>query len=226
MSVRPLPWSHTSLKQFKNCPKQFHQVRVLKAVKEEQGEAALWGERVHKHFEDRIAEGTSLPIELQQHEPYLAKLDAMAGEGFTEQKIALDMAAQPCGFFDKDVWFRGVIDYKKVHGPLALVADYKTGNPKNADPTQLKLFALHTFAAHPEVAVVKTQFYWTQTLSTTGETFARADVPKLWQTFLPDLKQYSAAFRDDVWQPRQTGLCNGWCPVTTCEYWRPKRRKG
>jgi hypothetical protein len=40
---------------------------------------------------------------------------------------------------------------------------------------------------------------------------------------VPDLKQYATAFKTDVWQPRQSGLCNGWCPVTECEFWKPKR---
>jgi hypothetical protein len=42
---------------------------------------------------------------------------------------------------------------------------------------------------------------------------------------MPDIKQYQQAFVQDVWQARQSGLCHGWCPVTTCEYWKPKRMR-
>ena len=37
--------------------------------------------------------------------------------------------------------------------------------------------------------------------------------------------QYAQAFKTDTWQPRPSGLCNGWCPVKTCEFWQPKRNK-
>jgi hypothetical protein len=73
---------------------------------------------------------------------------------------------------------------------------------------------------------VRCEYYWTQTKSTNGQTFERKQIPEMWQEFLPGLKQYAQAFHEDIWQPRQSGLCKGWCPVTDCEFWAPKRRKG
>lgn len=223
--MRPLPWSHTGLSDFVNCPRAFAEKRVYKTVKEERGEEAIWGERVHKHFEERLVDGVVLPDELDRHEEFLARLEAEPGVLTVEQKIALDIRAQPCEFFGRDVWYRGVIDAKKVNGAYAHVVDHKTGKMKSCFK-QLKGFALHTFAAHPEVQTVRAEYYWTQMLVTTGETYTRDMVPDLWKTFSPDLKQYAQAFKEEVWQPRQSGLCNGWCPVTTCEFWKPKRRRG
>jgi hypothetical protein len=128
----------------------------------------------------------------------------------------------PCGFFDKEVWFRGVIDYVKIHDGKALVLDYKTGKP-HSKFGQLKLFAIHTFLAYPEVEVAEVKFYWTKTMSTTGERYHRDQMGDLWKHFIPNLRQYVEAFKTDTWQPRQSGLCNGWCPVKSCEFWKPRR---
>jgi hypothetical protein len=165
-----------------------------------------------------------LPDVLEMHEPFLAKLESMPGELKVECRIALNRQAQPCEFFAEDVWFRGVIDVLKVNGSQALVVDHKTGK-HHTKFGQLKLFALHTFAAHPEVDTVRCDYYWTQTMTKGGETYTRAQIPAMWKGFLPDLRQYAQAFKEETWQPRQSGLCAGWCPVTDCEFWRPKRRK-
>lgn len=223
----PIPWSYTALNDFKSCPYSFHETRVTRRIVRTQGEEAKWGEYVHKQFEQRQATQTPLPPELTEHESYMVRLDGIPGDKlYVEAKVALDKQAQPCGFFDKDVWWRGVIDWKKIAPVDARVAlvDYKTGKPHN-DFAQLKLFALHTFALYPEVDVVDTRYYWTQSGADTRKVFGRAEIPALWAEFIPDLKQYKLAFNTDTWQKRQSGLCNGWCPVTDCEFWNPKRPK-
>jgi hypothetical protein len=223
--MKPMPWSHSRLEDFKNCPRAFHEKQVLKSVVEAKGEATIWGEVVHKHFEDRLVNGVVLPPEIAMHEPFLAWLESMPGQLSVEERIALDTSAQPCEFFGDNVWFRGVIDVKIVDGPAALLIDHKTGK-HHTKFGQLKLFALHTFAAHPEVETVRAEYYWTQTMTKNGHSYTRADVPKLWAEFIPDLKQYADAFLTDTWQPRQSGLCRGWCPVVDCEFWTPKRKRG
>lgn len=222
--MKPLPWSFTALEDFVNCPWSFHETRVTKRIKKDQNEHAIWGEFVHKAFEDRLADGVVLPDTLTEHEPYMERLEAMPGKGYTERKIAFDKLGRPCEFFDKDVWYRGVIDYSKIHGDTATLVDYKTGKV-HSKYRQLKLFALHTFAMYPEVRTIDVRFYWTKALYQTGEQYKRGQIPLLWQDFLGDLKQYKQAFQEDVWQARPSGLCHGWCPVTDCSHWKPKRKK-
>ncbi len=223
--MHPLPWSHSRLEDFKNCPRAFAEKQVYKSVVEEQNEASIWGNRVHKHFEERLTSGVVLPPELEIHEPYLQRLYGMPGQMFVEERVALNRKAEPCGFFDEDVWFRGVIDFMKIFNGHATIIDHKTGK-HHSKFGQLRLFALHTFIAHPEVGSARADYYWTQTMTKTGEGYARSQVPQLWAPFLPDLKQYAQAFKEELWQPRPSGLCNGWCPVLDCEHWKPKRRKG
>lgn len=219
----PLPWSHTSLDDFVNCPRSFYRKRVIRDVKDEGGEHLVWGNKVHKAFEDYVKDHIPLPDMLEQHKNFLDMLRRRGDVRHTERKIALNLKGQPCGFFDKDVWFRGVIDFHSIQGSVAEVVDYKTGKA-HSKFQQLHLFALWLFAANPEIMSIRLTYYWTATSSTTSELVHRHQLRDLWGAFLPNLRQYAQAFRDDIWQPRQSGLCNGWCPVTDCEFWKPKRR--
>lgn len=224
--MTPKPWSFSALDDFINCPRAFEAKKVSKSVVEDRSGAELiWGEWVHKQFENRLKDGVVLPIDLQQHEGYLAKLEREPGTLLAETKIALNRKLEPCGFFDKDVWYRGVIDAGKVDEETAHLIDHKTGK-KHKKFQQLKSFALWGFAKFPKVDRIIAEFYWCQDQSTTGEVYIRDQIPALWASFVPDLRQYAEAFRDNIWQPRQSGLCNGWCPVTECEYWKPKRNRG
>ncbi len=220
--MKPLPWSHSALDDFVTCPRAYHAKRVIKTVREEKSPQMIYGEQVHKAFEMRLMNGDVLPNDLFMHESYLRELQTTPGTSATEQKIALDRTMRPCGFFAPNVWFRGIIDYSKLTEPKALVVDYKTGKP-HTKFAQLKLFALYVFTQYPLVEEVRAEFYWTKTAAKTGETYTRDQIPRLWADFVPKLKQYAEAFRTDVWQPRPSGLCQGWCPVTECEFWRPKR---
>lgn len=223
--MRPLPWSFSRLDAFTNCPKAFASTTVYKTHVEEKGEAVIWGQEVHKHFEDFLIDGVALPKELEEHEPFLLRLLQLKGQLTAEERIALNTRAQPCGYFDQDVWYRGCIDVKVIAGSQALLIDHKTGK-LHKKFKQLKTFALHTFTAHPEVETVRAEYYWTKTRTKDGETYTRAQVPALWAEFVPDLRQYRDAFLTELWQPRQSGLCRGWCPVKDCEFWEPKRRRG
>lgn len=214
--MNPLPWSYSALDTFKTCPRQYHWKYILKN-KEEKSPQIIWGEEVHKHFEDRQATGVPLPDNLTEHEPFMQQLDDLPGIHNTEMKIALDVNRKPCNFFQNNVWYRGVIDYIKVDKDKATVIDYKTGKPHQKFD-QLKLFALHTFVLYPTVDTVETGFYWTQTKELTPMFYRRDDAKVLWKAFVPDLMQYAEAFETDVWQARKSGLCKAWCPVMECEF--------
>ena len=222
MNMKPKPWSFSALDKFKTCPRQYLEVNVLKSVQDSQSDQLIWGNRVHKAFENRVKLDSKLPVEMKEHDEFLQGLCDAAGNISAEQKVALDRRLKPCTYFAKDVWFRGVIDYATIDDTTAHVVDYKTGK-QHHKIEQLASFALWIFAAHPKVEQVTTDFYWTKTRSCTGEVWDRGQIPKMWGLFTGDLKQYAEAFKTNTWQPRPSGLCNGWCPVHECEHWSPKR---
>ena len=64
-----LSHSFSAIKMYENCPKRYYHQRVLKEVKDQGGEATIWGERVHKFLEDRLAKATELPQEVARYDP-------------------------------------------------------------------------------------------------------------------------------------------------------------
>lgn len=216
--MKPLPFSWSHFDEFTTCPRQFYGKRVLKKFTEPPSEHQKWGIFVHEAFEKRQSGNKApLPEELKDHEPFMQTLDDLHGVGYPEQKIGISKKLQPCGFFDKDVWYRGAIDYKKVMPRMAYICDYKTGKVK-PKWGQLKLNALHTFMAHPEVEAVKAEFYWTQTKEVSSQLFLRANIPVFWSEFTPALKQMLEAYHTDTWPAKQNGLCRQWCPDTECPF--------
>lgn len=230
----PMPWSYSSLSDHANCPRAFYEKRVIKSVKDEGSEALVWGNQVHKAFELYVGSGTPLPDVLKAHTGYLNGLRRRGGVRHVEKRVALNRKLQPCGFFDKDVWWRGVLDYHSLQGCVAELVDYKTGKRK-PDWRQMQIFGIWIFAAYPEVETISMEFYWTALVSegfTPAEDYTavtdsmltrRKDIPKLWSDLTPDLKRYAQSFKDDVWPEKPSGLCS-WCPVKHCQHWKPRRR--
>lgn len=212
-------WTFSQLEKFETCPKQFYHVRVAKDVIESQTEATLWGSRVHTAMEDRIRDGTPLPEGMEQWEGFAKQICAMPGEKLAEEKMALDKSFQPADW--DNAWTRGIADMLIVHGNKAATLDYKTGKRKLTH--QLMLYAAYTFAYYPEVETVTTGFVWLRDKKIDRETFTRADISTIWGTFLPKVRKLEIAYEKDKWIARPSGLCNGWCPVKACEFYKDKR---
>jgi hypothetical protein len=193
-------------------------------VKEEEGEAAAWGNRVHKAFDDYLARDVPLDEELATYQPYLDGIKKLPGKLHSEYKMSLSTKLVPCEWGAPDVFVRAISDVLVIDGDHASILDHKTGKPK-PNSAQLRLSAILTFAHFPEVNRVKTGFFWLQTGKPDTQVFHRLEISDLWAEFLPHLNQYKNAFRNDIWNPRQSGLCHGWCPVKHCEFWKPKRPK-
>lgn len=235
---RVQPWTHSKLDDFVNCPKAFFHKSVLKLYPYVEGPAQAKGNYVHKAFELYVDGGTPLPtkteyaddgkiisLNLIGHKPYLDRLINLPGEIYAEREIAIDKKGKPCNWFYPDVWHRGKIDFTNIYAVkrYARIVDYKTGK-KREKFKQLIANAMWVFIMYPEVDTIDVCFYWTEDQSESKATYKREDIDKLWDQLIPDLIQYRDAFRTDLWQPRQSGLCAGWCPVEDCEFWKPKRK--
>lgn len=224
--AKPNAWSHSALDSFESCPKAYHETKVLKRWPFVDTQEMRWGKDVHKAFENYLLYGTALPLDLQVHQGFLDDFKAQPGELAGEERIALDTNLRQCGYFAKDVqvWYRGQVDARKRDRAAGFshVLDHKTGKVKN-DYTQLKSFAMWEFLTQPDIHTVKAEYYWTQIRGVNGETYTRDQLPEMLRFFAAKLHRFADAFLTDTWIPKQSGLCNGWCCVTNCEYWRPKR---
>lgn len=212
-------WTFSQLEKFETCPRQYYHVRVKRDIVEPPTEATMWGERVHTAMELRIRDGTPLPEGMTQWEGLAKKLEAMPGTKLCEEQMALDKDFQPCDW--KQAWTRGIADLLVVNGNAAATLDYKTGKRKLTH--QLMLYAGYTFAKYEQVNTVTTGFVWMRDKKIDKEVFTRDQVPMIWQTFIPKVRKLENAYERDAWPCRPSGLCKGWCPVKSCEFYKDKK---
>jgi hypothetical protein len=235
--MRPLPWSFTAISGFNSCPKQYSEVKVYKHFKDDMGEAAIWGDWVHKQIEAHYRELVPYHENMRAYLPHVEAAVAWTGGWRTnpgspdgrgrmlmvEHKMGINTKLKKCDFFDPKVFGRAIADFLVVDNDVAWCIDWKTGKVK-PDNRQLKLFAIFVFTEFPYVNEVHTSFEWLMFApQNTRKSFHRRELTELWASFMPDLTQIRDAFATETWQAKPSGLCNGWCPVTNCQHWKPKR---
>jgi hypothetical protein len=214
-------WSYSSLKQYQNCPKQYHEIRVLKNYTVKENEAMIYGKEVHTALENYVRDGVELAKNYQRFKPVVDSLIQIKGKKMCEYEMALNYHKEPCDFKDKNRWVRGIADLVIVDGSDAYIIDYKTGSNKYPDPKQLKLMAIMLFTHMPEVVKVKAGLLFVMKNSFLTEEYHRKDIDKLWKSFEQPLKRLETSYDYDKWEANPTPLCK-WCSVDSCEFYRPK----
>ncbi len=215
-----LAHSYSSIKDFEGCPRRYHEVRILKNFKSKDTDATLYGTAVHKAFEEYVRDGAELPPQYSQFKRFVEPLAKLKGTVLCEEKMAIKADFTPCGFFDKDVWFRGIPDYLHINsaGTVARVADYKTGkSSRYADPGQLELLSAMIMSYYPKVQVVKGVLLFVVVGDIVKAEFRREQFPEIMSKWAGRANDIEAAVDHGVWNPRSSALCR-FCPVHSCEY--------
>lgn len=213
------PWSYSKAKAFDTCPKQFYHTHILKEFPYKETDAMRYGTEFHKAAEEFIRDSTPVPPRFAFATPALEALAAKPGDKHCEMKFGITEDLSPCGFFDSDVWFRGVIDLVIVDGEEATVVDYKTGkSARYADTGQLELMALATFKHFPQVQKVRAGLVFVVAKEFVRSRYNTEDEKKLWQKWLSEYAKMDTAANANVWNPRPSGLCRAHCPVTQCPH--------
>lgn len=220
-------WSYSSIKTFEQCPKKYFHLKVAKDIKDEPGEAADYGTAVHLAAEEFIRDGKPIPPQFAYIKPVVERLAAIPGEKHAELKLGVrrvDGGYEPCGFFDKDVWWRGIADLLIINGEKAYCVDYKTGkSARYADTKQLDLLAGAVFTHFPEVTTVKSSLIYVVSGELIPKKHVITERDQYLSVFDAQLEHLDAAMENGVWNAKSSPLCP-WCPVKTCENWRPRRR--
>ena len=213
---KPLAHSHSAIKQYENCPKQYHMQRITKEVKASFGEASMYGNRIHDQLDARF-KGTPLPPESVKYEALVQSFESLPGKLLSEQEMTLNKELEPTGWWDKDAWLRSKIDVLILNGPDAIVADWKTGKHR-PDWSQLEMFACQTFKHYPEVQRVKSSFVWLKDMKMDHMSYTRMDAPTLWNKLMTRINRIEASHTEVRWPAKPSGLCP-WCPAKhICEY--------
>lgn len=215
--MKAVAWSYSALTAFETCGRRYNLTKILKQVKEPQTKETLWGNRVHKSLEHRITDRLPLPEGMQEFEPIVAKIIAKGGVIRAEQKLALNRNLVPVEYFAPDVWVRGVTDVTVVKGTNMFNGDWKTGKPKK-NSAQLRLSAALVMAHKPFIEKSVNAFIWLKTGTVDPEIVMRADIPTIWQEFMPRVQRLEIAVSENKFPPKPSGLCKNYCPCTTCEF--------
>lgn len=215
-------WSYSSLKLFEQCARKYQAERITKEVPFTQGDAALYGEQLHKAAEEYIRDGKPIDPRFSFIQSYLDKLNAIEGTKFCELKLGVKRVEGrlvACDFFDPDVWFRGVADLVIINGDKAYVVDYKSGkSAKYADIRQLALMAAALFLKYPEIKKIKTSLLFVVSKEFIKEDFQKEYGLSVFAELSGLLRAREEAYANDVWNPKPNGLCKRFCGVTTCPH--------
>lgn len=215
----------TLYNNFDNCPHKAYRIYVKKDLpRQEQTPEMAFGNHVHTAMELRLGRGAELPDDLKKLEPIAAQLDALPPDlpRRTEFKLAFKADGTPCDWYASGEWFRIKMDWHVRSPSDVWLIDWKTGKPRE-EPWELECASLALKIHFPAITSVVAQYYWTQenklglryTLNNWPSYFAQL------QRVRNEMEQYA---REGDWPKRKNPLC-GWCPVTDCEHWKPRKQK-
>ena len=217
MRKKPFTWSFSALDSFETCPKRFWHISIAKDVKEEPNEAMNFGSYAHKAFEERLKNGTPLPIDLQHHNKLLDRLDAVDAEKHTEQKLALNRDFEPTGWFDSDVYVRAITDFTMIQGDWGATFDWKFGKQKDGFD-QINLVTVILFSYFPHVHTMDGAYYWAKDKQVRKDRLTRDQIPEIWNSLLPRVEVMEDAYKTTDYPARPSGLCKRHCPVRSCPH--------
>lgn len=216
-------WSFSVYDTYGSCPKQYHEVTILKNYPFVKGELQFWGDRVHKALELRVRDDTPLDKELAVLEPLGARFAAMKATHtvLCEQKMAVTKDLKPTEYFAKDVWIRAVGDIIIISkdGKKAFIGDYKTGKKKYT--LQLDLMALVLKCYYPDLEEITAAFIWLKGEPMTTKRFdvrTPKAIANILAKFTPRLKEMIHSEKTGIYPAKPSGVCKQWCAVTKCAY--------
>ena len=89
----------------------------------------------------------------------------------------------------------------------------------------LEILSLAVFKHFPQVQKVKAGLLFVVANDFVKADFHARDEFVMWRPWFEDTSRLEKALELDVWNPRPNFSCKGWCPVTDCTHWEPKRNK-
>jgi hypothetical protein len=181
-TVKPIKWSHSALKKFEQCPRQYHESVVLKMHPYTETEATRYGTQVHESLELYIRDSKPIPPEHERFKPVVDALLKRPGRKLAEYEMGLKADLQPCDFKDPDVWVRGIVDILIVDDEnfVAWIGDWKTGSNKYPDRDQLVLMSLMVFAHFPHIRRVHSALFFLVKEDMVKMTMLRPQAERFW----------------------------------------------
>lgn len=179
--------SYSRLSQAEMCLKKFHSQYLEKSYPDE-GENFFFikGQRKHTQLEQyvlakrqpQMVSTLKFDDDVEEMFPMIDKLCEAMPDFTAEQKLAVDTNFKPCGWFDSDVMFRAIVDFRAISDSIMVIIDWKSGKVREYDdkPTgQLHLTAAIMFAHHPEVMEATTGYAFIEHKQMLKKVFQRGE---------------------------------------------------
>jgi hypothetical protein len=213
-------WAYSKLKTYELCPRKYEAQYVTKSLPYVEGEEQKYGNRFHEAAQKALETDGVLPDEFGYAAETLAAVQRIRGDRYAELKLGADIHLSPTGFFDGNVWVRGVVDFLIVDREkrVAYIGDWKTGKDRYPDKEQLILMSLLVFLKF-EVDIIKAALVFVVKGTMFTATIKREDSLRYWQDYRERVARLQGAHDSNVFNPTQNFTCKKWCGVTTCEFY-------
>lgn len=222
--AKSFSWSWSKLKNYRTCPKRHYEIDLARNFHEDKtNEALLWGNQVHDAMAKRISQGAALPITMQRYGGWPANVHKLKEAGLpvsVEMQLAIDKDFQACGWIAPETWFRAKIDVSMLieSAASAISIDWKTGGKVEPEFEQLFLSSQVLFAHYPWLQQVAALYVWFGHDMHTAKVYRREEMGGLWANLWPEIEKMHEAWRTWAYEPKPSGLCVRYCPVTSCPY--------
>ena len=212
-------WSYSSISLFQQCPRKYYRLRVVKDIVEPEQQHLIYGTEVHEAAENYVCKDKGLDPKYAFLKPTLDALKTLPGMKLCEYEMGITKEFKPCGFYDENVWFRGIADLLVIDGNRAHLIDYKTSKSSQyADRKQLELLALLVFKHFPHVESIKAGLVFVVAEDLVKAAYTQEVQEKAWAKWLPEIQRLEKALKTDVWNPVPNFTCRKFCPVLDCEH--------
>ncbi|MEY4910068.1 MAG: hypothetical protein RL260_3786 [Pseudomonadota bacterium] len=221
--------SYSSLKLFAQCPRQYHEVKILKLHPFRSSPATEFGTRAHAAIEAWVKTKAPFPEEFAAYQWVIDDLLSQLSPNAVAE-MPFDFArdwseVSPRAWSDKHL--TGSADLVDVVDGLALIGDWKfskVGNHRYADTDQLEAMAMMLMHKRPDVHTVVGLLVFVNDgvcVPSDGSCrWTRADLPALDAKWLGKTADVEEHVRMGVFPAKPNGLC-AFCPSTTCEHKQP-----
>ena len=217
-----LKHSYSGIKDYENCQRKYHAVRILKRFVQSDTAATKYGKQAHEAFEVYIRDNGELDPRFSQFEKFLSPLRALGGDKLCEYQMGLTASLTPCKFDADDVWLRGIADLivlnREKH--IARIVDYKTGkSSRYADTAQLELMAAMTMLHFPEIDKVKAALIFVVADDIVKAEYERKELSDILSRWVAKTEAIERSVALNVWNAAPSGLCK-FCPLPQgeCEH--------
>lgn len=219
-----LPWSHTKLENFDNCPKKAYHIYVLGEKEVFKSDAQDNGINNHKALEDRLIGNKPLPAPIAHLEPLTASFKHKEQQGWevhSEYKMAIAADYAPTDYWDKTgrLWARNVSDVVAIPPTKdsAVIVDWKDGKRRDKS-TQLERISLFIFSFFPLVKKITAANVWLKEGKPgPAYQFTREQLPEMRANVEKVLERVETSNAKGVWPENPGPLC-GYCHIKSCRF--------